>query len=254
MRNKRIEAMTISAIIIAIIAIMSFVPYVGYIAIPGTPISVCTIHIVVILSAILFGWKQGIVAGLAFGGFSLLRAACMPSSPSDVLFVNPMVSVFPRILFGAIAGFMFDYVKRIRTLPVRTVLYVLASIFATAIHTTLVLVMLWVFNRDSFSDPFMLIIGTLVAVNGAIEMVSAGIIVPLLAKPIGKARKEHDPYTKTPYKQPIHIENIILIIVLFVFILLALQSMNWLAILPIVAVLAYLVTMSIVRRRKKTNE
>ena len=63
MKNKRIENMTISAIIIALIALMTFVPYVGYLTIPGTPISICTIHIVVLLTALLFGWKQGFVAG-----------------------------------------------------------------------------------------------------------------------------------------------------------------------------------------------
>ena len=74
MKNKVVERIAISAIIIALIAVMSFVPQVGYVAIPGTPISVTTIPVVVILFAWIFGWKEATVAGLAFGVLSMARA------------------------------------------------------------------------------------------------------------------------------------------------------------------------------------
>jgi len=253
MKNKRIEAMTISAIFIAIIAIMSFVPYVGYISIPGTPISICTIHIIVILAALLFGWKQGLVAGFTFGILSLVKAACMPVAVSDVLFVNPMVSVLPRVLFGVISGLIFDYLKRIRHVSIRTISYVIGAIFCTALHTTLVLAALWLFNRESFSDPFLLIIGCLIAVNGAIEMISAGIIVPLLAKPIGKVRKQYDPYSQLPYKTPISVEVIFFIIVIFVFALLSFKYMTLRGLLPIAFIVIYLVVKAI-RKKKIKHE
>ena len=194
MRNKVIENMTISAIFIAVIALMSFVPYVGYVTIPGTPISICTIHVVVILAGLLFGWKQGLITGTAFGLLSLIIAATMPKAPSDALFVNPMVSVFPRAFFGLAAGLLFDLVKKLKNIGARTVLYVVVCVFATVLHTCLVLLMLWAFNRDSFSDPFLLIVGVLFTVNGLIEVLLAAFLVPTLALGIGKAKKKYDVY------------------------------------------------------------
>ncbi len=195
MRNKVIEKMTISAILIAIIVMMSYIPYVGYITIPGTPISICTIHIVVILAALLFGWDQGLVAGLTFGLFSLIIAATSPKGPGDAYFVNPLVSVLPRVLFGVISGLIFTLLRKIKNIGVRSVAYVVGAVLCTAIHTTLVLFMLWLCNINDFgSEPFSLIVSTLIAINGLIEMGSAGIIVPTLALGIGKARKKYDAY------------------------------------------------------------
>ena len=186
--------MTISAILIAVIALMSFIPYVGYITIPGTPISICTIHIVVILAALLFGWKQGLVAGLAFGLLSLIMAATMPKAPSDVLFVNPLVSVFPRALFGLVAGLLFDAAKKIKNIGGRSIVYVVICVFATFLHTCLVLFMLWVFNREAFGDPFLLIMSVLFTVNGLIEITSAAILVPIVAIPVGHAKQKYNVY------------------------------------------------------------
>ena len=141
MKNKAIENIVLNALIIAIIAVMTFVPYVGYISIPGTPISITTIHIAVIIFAWMFGWSKGIVAGLAFGVMSLIKAAAMPVSPSDVYFVNPLISVLPRLLFGFIAGLGFDLLKLIRKPRLRFWIDVIFVPILVILHTTTVLVM-----------------------------------------------------------------------------------------------------------------
>ncbi|MDY0177646.1 MAG: ECF transporter S component, partial [Bacilli bacterium] len=112
MRNKTIDRLTLNAFIIALISVMSMVPQVGYLG--AGNISITTIHVVVLLFALLFGIREGAVAGLTFGVLSLIRAVILPSSPIDVLFINPLVSILPRVIFGIAAGATFDALRKIQ--------------------------------------------------------------------------------------------------------------------------------------------
>ncbi|MFA6675479.1 MAG: ECF transporter S component [Bacilli bacterium] len=200
MKNKVIREMTLSAAIIAIIAIMSYVPYVGYITIAGIA-SICTIHIVVLVCALLFGWKQGLVAGIAFGLFSLLKALTMPASSIDFAFVNPLISILPRAIFGLVAGLLFSLIKKMPSVSWRTVLYVCASIILTIFHSFLVLLMLWFFRQSlAFNNNFMNVLSAIIAVNALIELIAAGILVPMIAWPLSKAFPQYNPYYKKTSK------------------------------------------------------
>lgn len=194
MRNKIIQQMTLSAVIIAIIAVMSFVPYVGYITIAGFA-SICTIHIVVLVCALMFGWKQGLTAGFAFGIFSLLKALTMPASSVDFAFVNPLISVLPRMLFGLCAGLLFSVIKKIPSLPARSVLFVVASAMLTMFHSFTVLLMLWCFKSTlAFNDNFTYVLSAVVTLNAIIEFSSAAVLVPMIAWPLSKAFPRYNPY------------------------------------------------------------
>ena len=194
MKNKVIREMTLSAAIIAIIAIMSFVPYVGYITV-GI-ISICTIHIVVLVCALLFGWKQGLVAGIAFGLFSLLKALTMPASAGDFAFINPLISVLPRAIFGLVAGLLFSLIKKIPPVSWRAVLYVVASVILTILHTVLVVFMLWCFSYSSFFAT----LGIIFVLNAPIEFIAAGVLVPMIAWPLSKAFPQYNPYYRKASK------------------------------------------------------
>lgn len=60
----------------------------------GASITIC--HIPAILAAILFGLPSGLVVGGVFGVSSLILAATQGTG-LDVFFVNPLVSVLPRL-------------------------------------------------------------------------------------------------------------------------------------------------------------
>ncbi len=184
MKNKVVERIAISAIIIALIAVMSFVPQVGYVAIPGTPISVTTIHIVVILFAWIFGWKEATVAGLAFGVLSMARAYTLPASAFDPYFVNPLVSVLPRLIFGFISGLVFDLLRLIKKPSLRFWLDVLAVPLLVAVHTVITLTMYFTING---TNDYTNIVAILFSVNGGIEVGAATILVPLMVLPLDKA-------------------------------------------------------------------
>jgi uncharacterized membrane protein len=57
----------------------------------------------VIIGAVLEGPVVGMGVGAIFGVSALVRAAVAPQGPIDAFFVNPAVSVLPRILIGLVA-------------------------------------------------------------------------------------------------------------------------------------------------------
>lgn len=82
----------------------------GYGFIP-LPIAKATImHIPVIIGAILEGPKVGMLIGLMFGAFSLIQNIMSPNLLSFA-FLNPLVSVVPRVLIGLTAYYSYKLVK-----------------------------------------------------------------------------------------------------------------------------------------------
>ena len=71
-----------TAVIAAIIVIMAFVPFLGYI--PLGFMNAATLHIPVIIGAILLGPKYGAFLGLTFGLTSLWKNTFMPNPTSFV--------------------------------------------------------------------------------------------------------------------------------------------------------------------------
>ena len=140
LKNTKVQTMAVAAIIIAIMAILNFVPNVGYIKIIPGAFEITIIHIFVILFAWMFGWKAGLLSGFFFGVFCLINAFII----ANPAFQNPLVSLFPRILFGFIAGIGFELLKLIKKPRLRFVLDTVFCGVVTVIHTMLVLLFLYV--------------------------------------------------------------------------------------------------------------
>lgn len=142
-KNKFIMSMTVDAMFLALIAILSFVPYIGYITIG--PISFTIIHIIVLIGALLFGTGKGTLYGLFFGLFSLFKALTFPGT-LDYLFVNPFVSVLPRVLFGLVSGLVFDCIRKRTTFKNYLLICAPLAVLLTFVHTFLTLTCLYVFG------------------------------------------------------------------------------------------------------------
>lgn len=69
--------------------------------------SLTTMHVPAIIGAILEGPVVGAVVGGIFGVTALVRAATAPNGPVDAFFVNPLVSVLPRLLFPLVAWLVY---------------------------------------------------------------------------------------------------------------------------------------------------
>lgn len=109
MRKKEIQYLTLSTVFAAIILVMTFVPQVGYITI-GT-MALTLIHIPVLIGAFLLPKKYTVMLGFIFGIGSLIKAATMPTGILDPAFVNPLVSILPRMIFALAASYIFDLFK-----------------------------------------------------------------------------------------------------------------------------------------------
>jgi len=65
--------------------------------------SLTTVHVPVIVGAVIEGPAVGLCVGAIFGVSALVRAATAPQGPIDLFFVNPLISVLPRLLVGLAA-------------------------------------------------------------------------------------------------------------------------------------------------------
>ncbi len=135
MRNKKVLEMTSMAMFIAIIFVMALVPYLGYIQVFA--ISATIIHTPVIIGALFGGRKFGLGLGLAFGVSSFLVAIMRGATPFDLMFINPILSVLPRILFGLLIWYVYALLKRFMKTEVSAVF--LTFLIASILHTILVM-------------------------------------------------------------------------------------------------------------------
>ncbi|WP_264229271.1 ECF transporter S component [Acholeplasma laidlawii] len=105
MRKNQTFELVLTSIFVALIFLLGMVPQIGYInIIPGNPVTI--VHIPVLLAAILLPTKYFWLTGLAFGLTSLIQAAMTPIG-LNVAFINPLVSVLPRVLFAFAVHYLF---------------------------------------------------------------------------------------------------------------------------------------------------
>lgn len=184
LKNKAVEQMAISAIIIAIMAILNFVPNVGYLRIIPNVFEITIIHIFVIIFAWMFGWKAGLLSGSAFGVFCFINAFII-GSPA---FQNPLVAVLPRMVFGFITGIIFDLLRLVKRPKTRFVLDVVTCAAVTAIHTLSVLVMMYlVYNSSELFSTYMKLMFASMTINFPVELAAAAVICPAVVLVLDKA-------------------------------------------------------------------
>lgn len=194
MKNKsRTLELTLLGIFSALIIILVFTP-IGMISF-GV-VSATTVHIPVIIGAVVLGIKYGAVLGLVMGVASLIRAAAMPVSVLDPLFVNPVVSVLPRILIGVVAALVFMLVMKIcknneKFTPLASGI---AAFMGTVTNTVFVLGLLAAIYGEkiattTFGNSIKLIFGTIIGTNGLIEIASAIILTIPISTALFKVKK-----------------------------------------------------------------
>ena len=186
-----VKDIAIDAIFVGIIAVMTFVPMVGMIAI-NSVVSFTLLHLPVVLGAYLFGWRKGLVLGVAMGVCSMLKAIIAPTGALDPLFVWPWISVLPRALFGFLSGLFFDMLHKNSKLYGNPLIVGLLSFAFTVMHTVFVFGSLFVFFPGITIGIFAgsgeilegVVVGAIVIISIGMlgEAILAGIITPVVGK------------------------------------------------------------------------
>lgn len=176
----KVKDITTNALLIALIVVMAIVPQLGFISLFGVALTL--IHIPVLIGALLFA-KYGWVYGLTFGLTSLFVALTRPITPIDLLFQNPLVSVLPRVAFGALIPVLYRLTKRF-DIPNNIQLGVTAAIM-TLFHGVFVLSMIAVFGIDLLggSQVALQVIGGVLLSNSVPEaLVAVAIVTPIVRR------------------------------------------------------------------------
>ena len=101
-QSEAIRRMVTAAMLSAITAVLTFTP-IGMIPLPPPLLSATTVHLPVILAALVEGPVVGLVVGLVFGLCSFIRAWESGAVGLTLFFRNPLVSVLPRLLVPLVA-------------------------------------------------------------------------------------------------------------------------------------------------------
>lgn len=187
-KNNQTYRRVLYALFTAIIIVQNFVPFLGYI--PLGPLNLTIIHVTVVIAALTLGPSGGAVVGGIWGGITFVRAFVWPTSPlAAIVFVNPLVSVLPRILIGVVAGYTFRWLSQ--KMKQQYLVLGIAGLIGSLTNTVLVLSQIYVFYNGHSQALYQIdtqalmpyLLGV-VATNGLPEAIIAAVAAPLIAKPL----------------------------------------------------------------------
>lgn len=175
----------------ALVVVLGMPPmHLGMISI-GAYASITIMHIPVLLAVMLMGMYSagkkityanlfsGMIVGAVFGIFSLMLAAISPTGALDPLFVNPLISVLPRILLAVVCWILWTLLNLIPHMP-KVVSTIISAFLSTLGHTCLVIGSLYIFYNGKITEAMggkAYIAGlALMLPNALIEAVAAAVV------------------------------------------------------------------------------
>lgn len=181
-KRLNVRRMAVISVLSAISIVLSMIPFVGYI--PLGPVKATIMHVPVIIGAVIEGPVVGAAVGLIFGLTSLFKAFTEPSITS-FCFMNPIISVLPRILIGVVSYYVYKLIYKISK---RVYLSgFVAGVLGSLTNTIGVMGLIYVIYADKYmqaigqagnAGKYILLI---CATNGIPEAIVAGILVAAVA-------------------------------------------------------------------------
>lgn len=201
-KNKKFSMkwMTGTAMMIALTIVVANTPL-GLIRLPF--LTATTLHIPVIIATLVLGVEAGVITGFVFGVSSLISNLTGASFFAP-FFVNPLVSVLPRVLFpvGVYAIDML-FEKMVGHYDChRTVSGIAASALGTLLHTVMVMGMIYVLYHGRIAELLVAGAGVpdliaqrgvgmgvalLGVINGVPEAIVAAVIAPVVSAALDRA-------------------------------------------------------------------
>ena len=191
-RRIKTNQLTTIGMLSAICVVLGLTGY-GFIPLPGAKATI--MHIPVIIGSIIGGPMVGMTIGLIFGIFSIMQNIMAPNILSFA-FINPLVSVLPRVLIGLTSY----YVYKLNFIKNDSIRIGLATVIGSLTNTFGVLTMIYILYAAKFAaskgiDPSIAAktIYGIAVINGVPEAIIATIItipVILSIKKIKKNKKK----------------------------------------------------------------
>ena len=138
MKNTR--ELTLNAFFIAITVLFAVVPNLGILQIGA--VSITILHVPVIIAGLVLGMKSALINSFAFGVSTLFVALTRSTGILDPLFINPLVSVLPRLGFGLMVGLTYNLSKKF--IKNFTGQAIVVSVVSTFFHSVFVLSALFI--------------------------------------------------------------------------------------------------------------
>ena len=187
--NKKL---TLTGALSALVIVLG-ITKLGFITLSPTA-SITILHIPVILICMLAGLPEGLFVGLVFGTLSLIQAAMSPAGGLDPFFVNPLISVLPRMLIAVIAWGLWKALNLIPHMP-KTISAGITGFITTVCHTLLVLGSLYVFKATDVKAAlggmgYFALVGAC-GFNAILEAIAATIICAAVFAGLFVAGKKH---------------------------------------------------------------
>lgn len=188
-KHQRLFETVLCSVFIALIAVMTFTPNFGYLSV-GV-IEITTIQIVAAIGGFILGPVYAAVLGFSWGILCLVRAT---TNPLWVMFVNPLISVVPRVLAILASYGVFAVLKKTK-LPL-SVRAALGGGTASVANTVFVISAMTLFGEHTnfYADAWntvKTILGTIIGVNGLVELAASVIIVPLIYTAVSVPLKKY---------------------------------------------------------------
>lgn len=156
--------------------------------IPGLGASVAVVMFLpTIITGIIKGPKAGWLMGTAVGIVIMLRAMIAPLSVLDPLFINPLVSVVPRMFIGIVSYYVFSLLAKNYTALKKNgkntarvaISSALAGAFGMITNTVLVMSALYIFYASKIVEilgmGFKAFLMIIITSNATVEAISGAI-------------------------------------------------------------------------------
>lgn len=189
---KNTRSLTILSVMLAITIILDSTPL-G--AIPLGGISATITHIPTIITSVILGPIAGFIMGTLLGFISLIHALTRPVTPLDPLFINPLVSVLPRMFIGVVSYYVYSSLTKVikKDSMKESVSSMVAGVAGSLTNTALVFLMLYLVYAQKVVEvmgaAFNVIIVSVFTTNAIAEALVSAVITMAIVLAHNKYRK-----------------------------------------------------------------
>jgi uncharacterized membrane protein len=157
-------------------------------------VSATIVHIPTVITGIVAGPFAGAIVGFFMGLESLIHSATRPAGILAPLFVNPLISVLPRIFIGVASYYAYNGFKRVLGTNKDNVAVFLGAAIGSLTNTIGVLGMIYIVYAQKVEQILQnttagAFVFTVATTNGVAELLVSGVIAVPIVMAIKKIKK-----------------------------------------------------------------